>query len=109
MQDVVLMVAESDLVTAEFLREVEKLLSSHPRAKKAGLFLSAEAGGSLCRLLWHSSMLNLEASSLHVEGNAQRITECLQIAGIRFVMDVLHPHVQSLYAESWVMNLCALC
>ena len=34
-----------------------------------------------------------------MERNAQGIAERLQIAGVRLVTDVLHPHVQGLYAE----------
>ena len=43
-----------------------------------------------------------------MEGDAQIVTERLQIAGIRLVMDILHPDVQRLYAESWVLDFGAL-
>ena len=112
MQDVVLVMPEGDLVAAEFLREVEHLFASHPRTEETGLLLLAKAGGCLWMLLWHSSLLNrwlnLKASGPYVEGNAQCIAERLQITSVRLVVDVLHPHVQGLYTESWVINLGAL-
>ena len=45
MDDIVLMVAEGNLVTAEFLCEIEHLLAAVPGTEKAGLLLFAQAGG----------------------------------------------------------------
>ena len=101
------MVPEGDLVAAQFLCEVEHFLATHPRTEETGLFLLAETGG-VYGLLWHSSLLDLETRGPHVEFDAQRIAELLQITGVGLVMDILHPHVQGLYTESWVLDLGAL-
>ena len=43
-----------------------------------------------------------------MEFDAEFFAELLQIAGVALVVDVLHPYVQRLYLESWVVNLRAL-
>ena len=98
------MMPEGNLVTAEFLREIEHLFASHPRAEETGLLLTADISRGLDGLCAY-----FKSRRLHVKGNAQRITKGLQIAGVALVMDVLHPHVQGLYRESWVQDLGALC
>ena len=47
MDEVVLVMAEGDLVAAEFLGEVEEQLAAVPGAEEAGLLLFAQAGGGL--------------------------------------------------------------
>ena len=45
------MVAEGDLVAAEFLGEVEEQLAAVPGSEEAGLLLLAQTGGGLSGLL----------------------------------------------------------
>ena len=45
MDEIVLMMAEGNLVAAELLSEIEHLLAALPGAEKAGLLLPAEPGG----------------------------------------------------------------
>ena len=51
---------------------------------------------------------DLEARRSQVEPDAEGVAELLQIACVALVVDVLHPHVQGLDLESWVMDLRAL-
>ena len=44
-----------------------------------------------------------------MEPDAEVFAELLQIASIALVVDVLHPYVQRLYLESWVVDLGTLC
>ena len=118
------MVAEGYLIAAEFLCEVEELFAPIPRTEETGLFLTPPVLACHLERSREISPLALlgrddrrgfldcarndKAGCLHVEGNAQVIAKGLQISGVRFVVDILHPHVQGLYTESWVVNLCAL-
>ena len=40
-----------------------------------------------------------------MEGNAETVAERLQIAGVRFIMDILHSYMQGLDGETWHMDL----
>ena len=103
MDEVVLVMAEGDLVAAEFLSEVEEQLAAVPGAEEAGLFLLAQpGGGSLIILITRN--LDLEACSPDVEPDAERVAEGLEIAGVRLVADVLHPHVQGLDGEAGMLD-----
>ena len=114
MDEVILMVPEGYLIAAELLSEVEHFFAALPGAEEAWLLLPAQAGGGFWRLLWHSSMLNhrrsidLEAGIPYVEPDAEGVAELLQIARVALVVDVLHPYVQGLDLELWVMDLRAL-
>ena len=113
MYQVVLMMAESDLVAAEFLREVKHFFASLPGTEETGLFLLSQAGGCLwiiliTRIILNTRIIDLEARAFYVEPDTEFFAELLQIAGVCLVMDVLHPNVQRLDLESWVVNLRAL-
>jgi hypothetical protein len=110
MDKIVLMMAECDLVAAEFLSDVEEFLASHPGAEETGLLLLAETlmtfwVDEMFEILW---IFQIEARRSYVELHAQIVTELLQITRICLVMDILHPHMQRFDLESWVINLCAL-
>ena len=59
-------------------------------------------------MLNHRRSIDLEAGIPYVEPDAEGVAELLQIARVALVVDVLHPHVQGLDLESWVMDLRAL-
>jgi len=97
MDDVVLMVAQGNLVTPQLLGEVEELLAALPGAEEAGgLWLKVEGGG------WR-----VDGRGDDVEGDLQTLTEVLQIGSVRLVMDVLHPYMQGLDGEVGYMHLRA--
>ena len=120
MDEVVLVMAEGDLVAAEFLGEIEEQLAAVPGAEKAGLLLASfELCARLCRFALRRTLSfelydifvrcivlinDLEAGSPDVEPNAEGVAEGLEIAGVRLVADVLHPHVQGLDGESGMLD-----
>ena len=48
--------------------------------------------------------LDLEAGSPDVEPDAEGVAEGLELAGVRLVADVLHPHVQGLDGEAGMLD-----
>ena len=57
--------------------------------------------GEMFQILW---IIQIEARRSYVELYAQIVTELLQITRICLVMDILHPHMQSLDRESWMLD-----
>ena len=52
---------------------------------------------------------NDKVGRFNMKGNTQIVAELLQITGVRLVMDIFHPHMESLNSESRVLDSGTLC
>ena len=96
MENVVLMMAEGNLRTADFLCKVENQFAAVPGAEKARRFLLT--GGSFG---------NVETGCEQVEGHIESLAEVLQVGGVRFVWDILHAHMNGGQLESRRVDVLA--
>ena len=113
MDDVILVMAQSDLRATQFLGKIEELFAALPGAEEAGGLLFA-----LARRRTVSSSGTFVGSDFayvgsgetggdDVQGDVEVVTERLEVGGVRFVMNILHPNVQGFDGEVGDMNLGA--
>ena len=111
MDDVILVMAQSDLRATQFLGKVKELLAALPGAEEAGGLLFA-----LARRRTVSSSGTFVGSDFayvgsgetggdDVQGDVEVVTERLEVGGVRFLMNILHPNVQGFDGEVGDMNL----
>lgn len=91
-KQVVLMVAQGNLVAAQFLSQIKHLLAAVPGAKKAGRLLVGR----------------LETGCDDMESYAEFVAEVLEIVGGGLVGNIFHPHVNGLYPELGFVNFGTL-
>ena len=97
MDDVVLMVTKGNLGAPQLLSKVKELFAPLPGTEETGWLLSARwntIGNGGC-----------EAGGDDVEGDGETVAERLEIVGVRFVMNIIHPYMTCLDGEAWHMYL----
>ena len=102
MDDVILMMSQSNLGTAQLLGKIKELLAALPGAE--------EAGGLLLALARRGTVgSGGERGGDDVEGDGETVAERLEVGGIRFVMNILHTDMEGFDCKAGNVNFGTTC